>query len=76
MPTCRRGLVRHDPGPGGSGGLHGRGVGTPPYEVKSSLFETRRCGPGAYKMRPYNGNGQRVHARAGFRFLLHPRRTP
>ena len=42
-------------GPGGSGGLHGRGVGTPPYEVKSSLLETRRCGPGAYKMRPQRG---------------------
>ena len=62
MPTCRRNRVRYVPAPVVPGGLHGRGVGTPPYEVKSSLFETRRCGPGAYKMRPYNGNGQRVHA--------------
>ena len=32
-----------------------RGVGTPPYETKSSLPGTHRCRPGAYIMRPYSG---------------------
>ena len=42
----------------------------------------RRCGPGAYTMRPYNGQRRRVHvgaalmaARTGFRFLPYSRRT-